>query len=78
MEFEVTFTVDDAINPNEVTGTTSKDIITTGYPYTTVAYTYTNAGLGQFEFKEAVKKDFLEKYGPKYTLKNTFFKWEGK
>lgn len=78
MEFEVTFTVDDVISPNEVTGTTSKDTITTGYPYTTVAYTYTNAGLGQFEFKEAVKKDFLEKYGPKYTLKNTFFKWEGK
>ena len=50
MEFEVTFTVDDEINPNEVTGTMSKDTITTGCPYTTVAYTYKNAGLGHYEF----------------------------
>lgn len=78
MEFEVTFTVDDEINPNEVTGTMSKDTITTGCPYTTVAYTYKNAGLGPFEFKDAVKKDFTEKYGPKYTMQNTFFKWESK
>ncbi|MDO5432594.1 hypothetical protein [Eubacterium sp.] len=78
MEFEVIFTVDDGINPNEVTSTMSKDLITTGDPYTIVAYTYKNAGLGQFEFKDAVKKDFLKKYGPKYTLENTFFKWESK
>ena len=38
----------------------SKDTITTGCPYTTVAYTYKNAGLGQFEFKDAVKKDFTD------------------
>lgn len=78
MEFEVIFTVDDAINPNEVISTESKDLVTPGKSEGIIDYTYKNAGLGQFEFKEAVKKKFLEKYGPKYTLKNTFFKWEGK